>query len=128
VRGMILAHTVPLGITTRDVAINQDIKAMIIHANIQPQYLLHCLKCMHNYLLGKVSTAAHGTKRIDMADIYNIPIPIPEVADQKKYSKVVNHFEASMTGLRDSLSIINLCHQSISQLAFNGKLLHREAS
>ena len=66
VRGMILAHTVPLAITEREVAINQDIKGIIFIREVDPMFGLWCLRVQHKHLLSKVDTAAHGTKRLDM--------------------------------------------------------------
>ena len=41
VRGMILAHTFPVALTERDVAFNQDIKALVSNTDYDPEFLLY---------------------------------------------------------------------------------------
>lgn len=122
VRGMILVHTVPIGITAREVSINQDIKALLPNKSIEPVYLLYCLKTMHSYLLSKVSTAAHGTKRIEMDEIFNIDVILPESNKQKIFSKIVKkHLELKLKNEEHMLAANNI-FDSITQQAFIGKL------
>ncbi len=120
VRGMILAHTVPFGITTREVAINQDMKALIPNdTDATAMYIFYCLKCMHNFILGKVSTAAHGTKRFEMDDIYNLSIPLANSRDQVKFGEIVSRHEENFGRLRASLSISENAFASLSKYAFS---------
>ena len=46
VRGMMLNRHVPIGITTRAVTFNQDIKAIIPNAGVNPRFLLYWLISM----------------------------------------------------------------------------------
>lgn len=125
VRGMILAHTVPIGITARDVAINQDIKAFVPNSSLNPIFLLYCLKSMHTYLLGKVSTAAHGTKRIEMNDLFGVDIICPSADMQQKFSMVVEKYQGLIEQLKYSqFSCENLFNSAI-QSAFQGELVEQ---
>src|SRR5262249_5912407 len=84
VRGMILAHTVPVSINEAPVTINQDMKALVPSERLKSDYLLWTLKAAHGYLLSRVSTAAHGTKRMEvevLAD-FQIPLPHPDLQDE----------------------------------------------
>ena len=47
VRGMILAHTVPVAVTTVPLTINQDLKALVPSAGLESTYLLWALKVAH---------------------------------------------------------------------------------
>jgi len=61
VRGMILAHTVPIRICRVPVGINQDMKALLPKQPLDPEFLRWSLQSQHAHLLNQVSTAGHGT-------------------------------------------------------------------
>lgn len=122
VRGMILAHTVPIAITHRAVTINQDMKAIRFDRKIDPAFGLWCLKTQADVILSKVSTAAHGTKRLEMADVERLPIQTPNEIEQQKFVKaslsVGRMIKASTAALKsDSLFFTSLQHR-----AFSGEL------
>tara|TARA_Y100001970_G_scaffold289407_1_gene419674 strand:+ start:40324 stop:41052 length:729 start_codon:yes stop_codon:yes gene_type:complete len=122
VRGMILAHTVPVGITTTEVAINQDIKAFVSSGRVLPEFLLWFLLSQHANLLSKVTTAAHGTKRFDMVDLLGLPVFVPDIGAQRKFVSIVGSYKETLAELdwshKNALQIFN----SLSQKAFSGQL------
>jgi type I restriction enzyme, S subunit len=125
VRGMILVHTVPIGITSRDVAINQDIKALVPKHKLWPVFLMYCLKSMHSYLLGKVSTAAHGTKRIEMDELLNVDIILPSIDMQQQFSFVVEKHQELIERLKNSNTGCQSLLDSVTQRAFSGELTNQ---
>ncbi len=122
VRGMILAHTVPVGITTAEVAINQDIKAFVSSGRVLPEFLLWFLLSQHANLLSKVTTAAHGTKRFDMVDLINRPVFVPDMVAQRKFVSIAKSYKTTLAELdwchKDALQLFN----SLSQRAFASQL------
>ncbi|ELX9567680.1 restriction endonuclease subunit S [Pseudomonas aeruginosa] len=122
VRGMILAHTVPVGITTAEVAINQDIKAFVSSGRVLPEFLLWFLLSQHANLLSKVTTAAHGTKRFDMVDLINLPVFVPDMVAQRKFVSIAKSYKTTLAELdwchKDALQLFN----SLSQRAFASQL------
>ncbi|MDE0173724.1 MAG: restriction endonuclease subunit S [Defluviicoccus sp.] len=89
VRGMILAHTVPIALTARTVAINQDMKAIDFDSAIDPVFGFWCLKVLQQRILDDVDTAAHGTKRIEMSRLGAIPMHIPSEDLQRRFAQLV---------------------------------------
>ena len=85
VRGMILAHTVPIALAARPVAINQDMKAVCFDSDIDPVFGFWCLKVLQKRILDYVDTAAHGTKRIEMSRLGAIPMLIPSSDLQRRF-------------------------------------------
>jgi type I restriction enzyme S subunit len=122
VRGMILAHTVPLAITGRDVSINQDMKAIRFDSEIDPLFGLWCLKAQHTALLNSVSTAAHGTKRLDSRVLGEFQLMIPPPILQNKFVSIVQ----KSNGLRSIQKTVSKdsskLESSLSQRAFRGEL------
>lgn len=89
VRGMILVHTVPVAITQVPVTINQDMKALRPASCVSATYLHWLLKVNHAKLLGAVSTAAHGTKKLDTDALMAMPVPVPRAVLQQVFSQNV---------------------------------------
>ena len=83
VRGMILDHSFPVGITKRASTINQDMKALRPNDRILPEYLLRLLQGLTPIILSKVKESAHGTKRLDTDDLKDLEIPIPPISTQR---------------------------------------------
>jgi type I restriction enzyme S subunit len=97
VRGMILAHTVPIRVNAIPVAINQDLKALRPRNAVHHQFLRWCLQCLHPHLLSKVSNAAHGTTKLDMDVMFNLEIPVPPITIQHEFAERVAEVEAIST-------------------------------
>ena len=74
VRGMTLHKDVPVCLAGRDVAFNQDIKALIVTEEISPKYLLYFLHSKKNRLLDLVDSAGHGTGRLNTDSLKAFPI------------------------------------------------------
>lgn len=123
VRGMILVHTVPVAITIKNVSINQDIKAMkVLDDSIEPLYLLWCLKSQHDHILGKVSTAAHGTKRLDMPDLVGLDICVPPHTIQQNFVNLIRKLDQQLEHSKMLVSDHESNFQSLMQRAFKGEL------
>jgi type I restriction enzyme S subunit len=93
VRGMILAHTAPIRICRVPVAINQDMKALLPKQPIDPKFLRWSLQAQHAHLLTKVSTAGHGTKKLDSEILRSVMIPVPPLAEQDRIVRLLDEAE-----------------------------------
>jgi type I restriction enzyme S subunit len=122
VRGMILAHTVPIAITKNSVAINQDMKALLPRRGILPDYLFWNLQTMHDYILSKVATAAHGTKRIETSVLRELPVLSPDKSLQQKFSNIAKHYSCLEKGFAECSVYSTEFFNSLVQRAFRGEL------
>lgn len=105
VRGMILAHTVPICEMAVEGAINQDIKALIPrNTQIHQPYLAHILRAHHQQLLDRVSTAAHGTKKLDARVLAGLEIPLPSLEEQRRIAAILDQADAIRTKRRQVLA------------------------
>ena len=123
VRGMILVHTVPLAMTAREVAINQDIKAISFDQDIDPIFGFWCLKVQHDAILARVETAAHGTKRLDTDRLGEVPITIPDDGDQREFLAVVKKFDAARAAMIEASREAAIMFSAFAQRAFRGEAL-----
>lgn len=114
VRGMILAHTVPICEMAVEGAINQDIKALIPrNTQIHQPYLAHILRAHHQQLLDRVSTAAHGTKKLDARVLAGLEIPLPSLEEQRRIAAILDQADAIRTKRRQVLAHLDALPQSL---------------
>ena len=84
VRGMILAHTFPVAVTTAPVTVNQDIKALRLRPGVDEVFMAWMLEGITKGLLATVvEEAAHGTKAIRMDQWRVVLAPLPPLGDQR---------------------------------------------
>jgi type I restriction enzyme, S subunit len=94
VRGMILAHTVPIRMNGVAVTLNQDMKAIIPIDGITAVFLRWALQSLHGYLLSKVRESAHGTKKLETAVLTEQELMVPPPALQTDFAEKVRRIEA----------------------------------
>lgn len=82
VRGMILDHTLPVVRPRGETSFNQDVKAILPHDSINPDYLAYWLKAHSNEVLALVTSASHGTKRLATDTFGNLDVPLPPLEEQ----------------------------------------------
>jgi len=122
VRGMILAHTVPLGITRTACTINQDMKAINFSDSVLPEFGLACLLAQHDSLLTRVDTAAHGTKRFDLDRLAETLVLVPSLEVQQRFLDAL-HVARQVVGNSRAARIVDQgLFASLQHRAFRGEL------
>jgi type I restriction enzyme, S subunit len=94
VRGMILAHSFPVAIATRKVAINQDMKALVLAMPELSEFVLRSCQAAKSRVLAKVERSSHGTCRLASEVIETLPIALPPLAEQKRIVAKVDQLMA----------------------------------
>lgn len=89
VRGMILAHTLPVAVTTGPVAINQDIKALVCGERVLPEFLHAVLAGQSEWLLSLADCSAHGTKKLETEILQQFEVPCPSLSVQRSIVKTI---------------------------------------
>jgi type I restriction enzyme, S subunit len=84
VRGMILAHTFPVGLTTLPVTINQDIKALRLNKAADPHFFVYLLQGLGSFVLSLIEEAGHGTKRLRTDLWKSIKVYLPPIEEQQR--------------------------------------------
>ena len=122
VRGMILAHTIPIRRCRVPVAINQDMKALLPKRPIEPEFLRWSLQAQHAHLLTQVSTAGHGTKKLDSEKLKAVPIPLSPLPLQQAFARRVTEIRALKATQAASRQRLESLFQSMLHRAFCGEL------
>lgn len=91
VRGMGLANGIQIGEVTSPVAFNQDIRAIVPPPTVNSRFLLLALR--HQLAdggKGVISSAAHGTLKIDADALRHIEFPIPPLPEQHRIVAILD--------------------------------------
>lgn len=89
VRGSELHKRIPVGVATRPVAFNQDVKALKVHGGLLPRYLFYWLVGNEATLLGKVEHTGIGAGKLDTEVLKNLSIRLPPLDEQKAIVSVL---------------------------------------
>lgn len=126
VRGMILARKIPLALAGVRLAINQDLKALILtDPTLTPDFLHTALEIQSPALLAKVGTAAHGTRRIETEDLLSIPILPPQPDAVVKFQAMADMVHRVSAAGRRATSHIDDLFRTLLQKAFSAELTAR---
>ena len=82
VRGMILAHSFPVALTSAGITINQDMKALICHRSVHPEFLYWSLSGFASAFVALTEESAHGTRRLESSTIARFPLLMPLLSEQ----------------------------------------------
>lgn len=96
VRGSILHKRIPVGLAARDVAFNQDVKAIRVKSEYvakritDEQYLYYWIRANEKKLLGMVENTGIGAGKLDTKRIHDIEISLPPWDVQRNIVSAAN--------------------------------------
>ncbi len=126
VRGMGLAHGAQVAELMVPSAFNQDIKGLHLNSNIVPRYLVFVLRQIINSSADIISSAAHGTLKINMDALKNVVVPVPPTVQQQHIVDRLDAFIEDVDSLESiyqkKLFAIDGLKKSILQKTFSGEL------
>lgn len=89
VRSMALAKKLQIGLTRRQVAFNQDIKAILPAEDVRPRFLFYALWGGHDAIHALVDEASHGTKRLRTEVLADYRVALPTADEQERIVAVL---------------------------------------
>jgi type I restriction enzyme S subunit len=89
VRSGILARKFPVAITRREVAINQDLKAIVPSKSLISEYLFYFLKASETEVLASVTTGA-TVHRLSTDLLRSMAMPVPPLDEQRRIVAVLD--------------------------------------
>jgi type I restriction enzyme S subunit len=126
VRGMGLAHGAQIAELMAPCAFNQDIKGIHPEPGLIPRYLLFALRERVNSSGTAMSNAAHGTLKIDSAELVGLTIPVPPREYQQRVVTRIDSLTEETQRLgsvyQRKLAALDELKQSLLHQAFTGKL------
>lgn len=110
-RSGILKHTLPVGITQRPVAINQDIKALICGPRSHPEYIAHIVKAAEPIVLKWVRATTADNFPIE--NLRSLDIPLPPLDEQRRIAAILDKADALRRKRKRALDLLDSLSQSI---------------
>ncbi|MGA9644110.1 MAG: restriction endonuclease subunit S [Terriglobales bacterium] len=96
VRGSELHKRIPIGIATRPVAFNQDVKALRAKEGLLPEYLLYWLLGNESLLLSKVEFTGIGAGKLDTDVMKGLPVQLPPPDEQQAITRVFSTIDGKI--------------------------------
>ncbi|WP_197386761.1 restriction endonuclease subunit S [Ralstonia pseudosolanacearum] len=87
VRGMSLKSEFRMGLTTREVAFNQDLKALVAKDGVHAPFLAYAIRARTEEILQFVGEAGHGTGVLPTDRMQSLSIAIPSLSEQKRIAR-----------------------------------------
>lgn len=82
VRGMGLAKDLPVAVINREMAFNQDIKALVPKGEFSGVFIRSAIYAGKERLLSQIVPSAHGTMTLNLNDVENFQIACPSDPDE----------------------------------------------
>lgn len=88
VRGMSLHSEIRVVRSDRPLTFNQDVKAVVPKAGVDPLFLYYALVASKPQLLEWVSSAGHGTGVLETSRLLSLPVPDINVTEQRRLAAI----------------------------------------
>src|SRR6266567_4830774 len=131
VRGLILARNFPVALSGSELVVNQDIRGVIPHAGVWPEYLFRAVEAEAMRILFAVKESTHGTMRLESGTLKQWPIPVPPLEEQHEIVRRVETIFKLADAIEKRVAAAQMradkLTQSILAKAFRGELVPTEA-
>jgi type I restriction enzyme S subunit len=118
VRGSMLFNTIPVGITTRDVAFNQDVKSIKCNEETSPIYLLYWFISSENKILNMVSGTGIGAGKLDLIELKRLDIFLPSLPEQQKIADFLSAIDDKLNSVNQQLEKTQAYKKGLLQQMF----------
>jgi type I restriction enzyme S subunit len=122
-RSGILSHSLPVAVTERDVALNQDLKALVPNDFVDTDYVAWALRSSAPAILRDCSKAGTTVSNIESARLLRFRIPLAPLNEQRRIVAAIeehlSRLDAGDVWLIASLHRLRLLRASVLQQAFS---------
>ena len=95
-RGMTLLKDLPVCLIEREMAFNQDIKALVALPEVYASFLAYQLLARKGEILNLVDTAGHGTGRLDTDLLKDSEFWVPPLGEQRRIARILSTWEKAI--------------------------------
>jgi type I restriction enzyme S subunit len=94
-----LVHSIPVALTGREVALNQDLKALIPRSDILPVYLLYIILGSQKELLAEWKKEGATVESLELDLVVQTQLPLPTVPEQQTIAAFLDRETAKIDAL-----------------------------
>ncbi|WP_392530566.1 restriction endonuclease subunit S [Nostoc sp. C117] len=127
VRGSILYNRIPMGITGRDLAFNQDVKCLKIQNKRELFFLFYWLKANENLLKSLVSGTGIGAGKLDTSQLKALILFKPFIEEQEKIASFLGAVDRRLTQLRRKQELLQTYKRGVMQKIFSQEIRFKGA-
>jgi type I restriction enzyme, S subunit len=126
VRGMSLAKEFRVAITKREIAFNQDLKALACEPDVDSEFLFYALRARRERIRDLATEASHGTKKLETPVLSSVPILLPEPKLQRRIVEVISYYDDLIDNNRRRMELLEeaarqLYREWFGRLRFPGR-------
>ena len=121
VRGSMLWNCIPVGIATRKLAFNQDVKGISVKKNIINLFLLYWFKTNEAFIKSMVVGTGIGAGKLDCQELNNMEIKLPPLAEQEKIAEILGTWDTAIEKLSALIEQKKLMKKGLMQKLLTGK-------
>ncbi|URI11924.1 restriction endonuclease subunit S [Aquincola tertiaricarbonis] len=103
-RGMTLLKDLPVCLLEREMAFNQDIKALVPKGSLDARFLAYQLLARKGEVLDLVDTAGHGTGRLDSELLKKLVISLPPLDEQARIADALRTWDRAISAVDELLA------------------------
>ena len=126
VRGSMLFNKIPIGIAGIDVAFNQDLKSITVNESSTSQYLLYWFISKEPKLLDKVTGTGIGAGKLDLTDLKDLNIVLPNLSEQTKIANFLTSIDEKINLLKEKATALAEYKKGMMQKIFNQELRFKD--
>lgn len=126
VRGSMLFKTIPIGITTRDVAFNQDVKSIDVKLYNDTMFILYWFISSESIILNKVTGTGIGAGKLDLLDLKKLSILLPTLPEQTRIASFLTSIDQKISQLKQKKYLLEQYKKGIMQKLFSQELRFKD--
>jgi type I restriction enzyme S subunit len=126
VRGSILYNRIPMGITGRDLAFNQDVKCLKIQNKSELFFLFYWLKANENLLKSLVSGTGIGAGKLDTSQLKGLILFKPFIEEQEKIASFLEAVDRRLTQLYRKQKLLQTYKRGVMQKIFSQQIRFKQ--
>lgn len=121
-RSGILRKYLPVGITLKPMAINQDLKAIQPNTEVTAEFMLHALTYWGERILATCLKAGTTVESIELRWLKTFTIDLPPVSEQVVIAGVLSEMDSEITALESRLAKARSLKQAMAQALLTGRI------
>ncbi|OYU79896.1 MAG: hypothetical protein CFE23_11615 [Flavobacterium sp. BFFFF1] len=127
VRGSMLFNKIPIGIVTKDVAFNQDVKSIVVDIeSATSKYILSWFIANEPLLLEMVTGTGIGAGKLDLTELKNLNILLPSIDEQTKISLLITSVENRLESLKQKKTLLEKYKKGMMQQIFSQEVRFKD--
>ena len=126
VRGSMLFNKIPIGIVSKDVAFNQDVKSIVVDNHSTSEFILNWFTAFEPMILNMVTGTGIGAGKLDLPDLKALEIQIPTLPEQQKIATFLTTVDEKLQALKQKKSLLEQYKKGVMQKIFSQELRFKD--